>query len=225
MAYGLYDQAADLVQIAITREPQRRDLKLKLLEVFFVWGNKDRFLQSARELAVTRDQALPGEWEKIVIMGRQIAPEDPLFTNVGAVAGAASGGVDLNLEGGQNRVDFDLLGEPSISAADAGVDLDLGAALGDADTDRRGAQLGDSGVDFVLDDPERGNDSTGSTREMPGAPGATAPGRRGRGRRHGHGATGLERGGRMRRRSSSRSCARATIRPSGRRSTRPRAPA
>ena len=45
MAYGLYDQAADLVQIAISREPDRRELKLKLLEVFFVWGNKDRFLQ------------------------------------------------------------------------------------------------------------------------------------------------------------------------------------
>src|SRR6185437_11665454 len=41
MAYGLYDQAAELVQNAIAREPQRRDLKLKLLEVFFVWGNKE----------------------------------------------------------------------------------------------------------------------------------------------------------------------------------------
>ncbi|MDQ1310084.1 MAG: pilus assembly protein FimV, partial [Pseudomonadota bacterium] len=38
MAYGLYDQAADLVQLAAKREPQRRDLKLKLLEIFFVWG-------------------------------------------------------------------------------------------------------------------------------------------------------------------------------------------
>ncbi|MEJ1961855.1 MAG: hypothetical protein WDO56_10075 [Gammaproteobacteria bacterium] len=43
MAYGLYDQAADLVRIAISREPDRRDLKLKLLEVFFVWGNKEQF--------------------------------------------------------------------------------------------------------------------------------------------------------------------------------------
>src|SRR5690606_23032685 len=35
MAYGLYDQAADLVKAALAREPERRDLKLKLLEVFF----------------------------------------------------------------------------------------------------------------------------------------------------------------------------------------------
>ena len=46
MAYGLYDQAADLIRIAISREPGRRDLKLKLLEVFFVWGNKEQFLTS-----------------------------------------------------------------------------------------------------------------------------------------------------------------------------------
>ncbi len=46
MAYGLYDQAADLVRIAIARDPERRELKLKLLEVFFVWGNKEQFLQA-----------------------------------------------------------------------------------------------------------------------------------------------------------------------------------
>jgi len=169
MAYGLYDQAADLVRIAITREPNRRDLKLKLLEVFFVWGNKDQFLQLARELSTSRDEAASGEWEKVVIMGRQIAPDDPLFTTSGALSGAGAGGVDLNLEGGQNRVDFDLLGEPSISAeapSDA-VDLDLGAALGDSEATGELRSIGDTGVDFVLDDPARGGDGTGTTREMP----------------------------------------------------------
>ena len=161
MAYGLYEQAVDLVQTAIAREPNRRDLKLKLLEVFFVWGNHDRFVQSAHELAGSRDKALPGEWEKIVIMGRQIAPEDSLFANRGALAGAASGGVDLNLEGGQNRVDFDLLGEPSANGGpDVGVDLDLGAALGET-------ALSDS--DPTGEPHQFGSrvDSTGSTREMP----------------------------------------------------------
>jgi pilus assembly protein FimV len=173
MAYGLYDQAAELVSIAMSREPTRRDLRLKLLEIYFVWGNKDRFLQTARELAKTRDQALPGEWEKIVIMGRQIAPDDALFTNTGALGAAAAGGVDLNLEGGQNRIDFDLLGEPSVSPDGADVDLDLGAALGDTDRTGEAPKLNDTGVDFVLDDPQRGNDATGSTRELPSNTSAT----------------------------------------------------
>jgi pilus assembly protein FimV len=184
MAYGLYDQAAELVQGAIAREPQRRDLKLKLLEVFFVWGNKERFLQSAHELADTREQGPPGEWEKIVIMGRQIAPDDALFADERALAGAASGGIDLNLEGGQNRVDFDLLGEPSLgssgAAQDHAMDLDLDSALGqnqatgthgpigalDPTSEARGLN---SGVDFVLDGSELSNDATGSTRKMPGS--------------------------------------------------------
>ena len=48
MAYGLYDQAADLIRIAISREPNRRDLKLKLLEVFFVWKRSSSWASSSR---------------------------------------------------------------------------------------------------------------------------------------------------------------------------------
>jgi pilus assembly protein FimV len=164
MAYGLYDQAADLIRIAISREPARRDLKLKLLEVFFVWGNKEQFLHAARELADMRAEAVPGEWEKIVIMGKQLAPEDPLFSG-GAVGGAMAGGVDLDLEGGQNRVDFDLVGEPVPGMTGGDVDLDIGSALGDADataesptnaTDRSAALLEHSFTDA----------STATTRQM-----------------------------------------------------------
>ncbi len=135
MAYGLYDQAADLIRIAIGREPARRDLKLKLLEVFFVWGNREQFLGTARELADTRAEAAPGEWEKILIMGKQLAPEDPLFSGAAAVSGATAGGVDLDLEGGQSRVDFDLLGEPVAAEAPQELDLDIGAAVGDRASD------------------------------------------------------------------------------------------
>ncbi|MEP7312776.1 MAG: FimV/HubP family polar landmark protein [Pseudomonadota bacterium] len=169
MAYGLYDQAADLVRLAIQREPQRRDLKLKLLEVFFVWGNKEQFLQTARDLAGTREQSQPGEWEKVVIMGKQLAPDDALFAQSGSGAGAAAAGVDLNLEGGQNRIDFDLLGEPSVEQSTEGVDLDLGAALGDQDPTGDAPVLNKDDLDFPLDDPTRGSDrggNTATTRQM-----------------------------------------------------------
>jgi pilus assembly protein FimV len=163
MAYGLYDQAADLIRIAISREPARRDLKLKLLEVFFVWGNKDQFLQTARELAETRDQAAPGEWEKIVIMGKQLAPEDPLFAAGGGVSGATAGGVDLNLEGGQSRVDFDLLGEPVPGQAPGEVDLDIGQALGDT---AAASTLGTATDRNAAIDQNFMGATTGTTRQM-----------------------------------------------------------
>ncbi|HEY2807169.1 MAG TPA: FimV/HubP family polar landmark protein [Steroidobacteraceae bacterium] len=179
MAYGLYDQAADLIRIAISREPARRDLKLKLLEVFFVWGNKDQFLASARELAQSRAEAAPGEWEKILIMGKQLAPEDALFTGGGAISGASAGGVDLDLEGGQSRVDFDLAGdEPMPTEVAHGVDLDIGSAVGDLDstaesqsniTDRNAALEGNfGGTTRQMTNRLRPGNGGGSTAEMEG---------------------------------------------------------
>lgn len=121
VAYGLYDQAADTLRLALRTEPGRRDLKVKLLEVYFVWGKSELFLELARNLGQTRAQGGPGEWDSIAIMGRQIAPQDLLFA--GAATKTPVTSVDLNLEGGQNRVDVELFDTPSQSAVD-GVDLD-----------------------------------------------------------------------------------------------------
>ncbi len=166
MAYGLYDQAADLVRIASEREPQRRDLKLKLLEIFFVWGNKDAFLHAARELAQTRSQAASGEWDKIAIMGRQISPEDALFAQGARAPAGTTADVDLNLEGGENRVDLDLLGSPEGEHAGA-IDLDLGHEDATAITGESPAlREGEAGLDFVFDTQDRGSDGSATTREM-----------------------------------------------------------
>jgi pilus assembly protein FimV len=165
MAYGLYDQAADLVRIAISREPDRRDLKLKLLEVFFVWGNKEQFLQTARELAETRERAASGEWEKIVIMGKQLAPEDPLFASSGGGGSSTFGGMDLDLEGGQSRVDFDLLGEPVPQGGGAAIDLDIGSALGDQEPGREGQTATDANL-ALHEDGFTSDAGTATTRQM-----------------------------------------------------------
>jgi pilus assembly protein FimV len=164
MAYGLYDQAADLVKIALERNPDRRDLKLKLLEIYFVWGNKDAFLQTAKELDATRERAPAGEWDKIVIMGKQICPDEPLFAK--SVGGGMGSGalVDLNLEGGENRVDIDLFGEPEGEHTDRHLAHEGDAST--AATHESPAVAANSGLDFVLDEPERGADDS-PTREMP----------------------------------------------------------
>jgi len=174
MAYGLYDQAADLIRIAIGREPERRDLKLKLLEVFFVWGNKEQFLQTARELADSRAEAAPGEWEKIVIMGKQLAPDDPLFVGGAAVSGAASAGVDLDLAGGQSAgLDFDIASGHTGTHAQ-GLDLDIGSALGEGESAAVTIESPGSATDrnMALTDTHFADNATGSTREMT----ATLPG-------------------------------------------------
>src|SRR5688572_26412154 len=163
MAYGLYDQAVDLVRMALSKEPQRHDLKLKLAEIHFVAGDTNQFLTVAREL---KKQLGPGaDWDRIVIMGRQLAPDEPIFA--GAVQDA---GVDLSLEGGDNLVDLDLLSAPD---GDEGLDIDLGkVAAASSDSEPTGEN---SAIEFDLGE-STGTFSTtqkitragaGSTVEMP----------------------------------------------------------
>jgi pilus assembly protein FimV len=140
MAYGLYDQAADLVQLAIRREPQRADLKLKLLEIYFVWGNRDRFLEVAREMSTRRGELAAGDWDKAVIMGKQLAPDDALFAS--AVAGAGS--LDLDLQDSATGIDLDFT-----SPASSGPDIDLTGSAPEVSDEGMG-------LDFVLDEPQRG---------------------------------------------------------------------
>ena len=166
MAYGLYDQAADLVKIAIEREPDRRDLKLKLLEIYFVWGNKELFLDTARDLYSTRGQAASGEWDKIVIMGKQIAPEDSMFQ--GEAASPHMDLVDVNLEGGENRVDVDLFAEPEASEEPAGLDLEFASGEHKAANDEENFDLllneEKTGAE---DEPTRELDPLARTQETP----------------------------------------------------------
>ena len=171
MAYGLYDQAADIVKLAIGREPGRRDLKLKLLEVYFVWGNKDSFLEVARDLNRTRDKAPSGEWDKVVIMGRQIAGDDAMFA--GAATASPSTDVDLDLEaGGGHSVDLELLGDspaaPAPGKSGGFMDLDLGQALSGADataTTGESIALDPDRLDLMLDG-QHTDHSGGTTREL-----------------------------------------------------------
>ncbi len=51
IAYGRFNQAAELLQNAINEEPQRSDLRLKLMEVHAELGDRDGFARQERELS------------------------------------------------------------------------------------------------------------------------------------------------------------------------------
>ena len=103
MAYGLYDQAAELVAKAAEREPDRRDLKSKLLEIHFAAGNNDAFVEVAQALRDQMGDAPDSDWDNVVIMGKQIAPENPLF----AGGGSGGGSVDLDFEAAEGETALD----------------------------------------------------------------------------------------------------------------------
>jgi FimV-like protein len=70
----------DVLKMAIEREPERRDLHMKLLETYFAAAatNREAFLDAVQKMAGAR-ALQDGEWEKIAYMGRQIAADSTLF--------------------------------------------------------------------------------------------------------------------------------------------------
>jgi len=173
MAYGLYDQAADLVNGALDVEPERLDLLTKLCEIYFVWGNRDAFIDAARRVQQVAAGGDSGEWDKIVIMGQQIAADHELFAGAG-VAGATKA-VDLSFgsddeEASALDMDFGSGGEG------AGDIIDLGAESEDEgiDFDFGGGESGESGVggldfDITRESPTFEIPGEDETTEMPDA--------------------------------------------------------
>jgi FimV-like protein len=145
MAYGLYDQAADILRSALDRAPSNRELQMKLAEVYFVWGNQDEFKSMAEKLSADRSDS---DWDKILIMGKQLLPDDPLFSEM--PGGGGRGGVDLALEATQvgGIVDMELgSGSFDRPTGASAVDLDLGDALDFAgDTQETPAVEGEDGT-------------------------------------------------------------------------------
>jgi pilus assembly protein FimV len=138
MAYGLYDQAADIVRKAVEREPDRYDLRRKLLDICFVWGNADEFLAQARAVREMGGEAQAADWPKIAIMGRQICPGEGLFSTTEAPAavdvdfgGTQVGLAELSKDTSSSGewLDFDVgeSGEPLAAPGDTREQPGLGA--------------------------------------------------------------------------------------------------
>jgi hypothetical protein len=77
---------ADVLKLAIEREPDRHDLRMKLLELYYAAASTNRraFLDVVQKMARDRDHLQSDQWDKIAYMGRQIAAENPLFAEESA---------------------------------------------------------------------------------------------------------------------------------------------
>ncbi len=182
MAYGLYDQAADLINGALATDPGSEDLLAKLCEIYFVWGNRDAFVDAAGRMKAAAGSDSNAEWDKIVIMGQQIAADHEMFSGVSA--GAATKAVDLSFDSQSDEtgaLDMDLADD---SVGDASDVIDLGAESGelpsvegdDVVSEETGQmRIADAGndIDFSFDEPEL---EASATREMPEADSSAAEG-------------------------------------------------
>ena len=147
MAYGLYDQAADLLNRALQAQPGRQELRTKLLEVYFVWENKEGFLEQARQLKEAIGDDAAGAWKNVLIMGQQLCPDDELFAGADL---AAAGDADMDLE----------------FASESESDLDMEFTGDDAAAPVEEAAADEDLLDFQLDETLLEDDGE-STQETP----------------------------------------------------------
>lgn len=98
MAYGRDSQAEEILNDAISKEPARYELHLKLLEIFAARNDTSAFEAVAGELYSTLGSSDP-VWAKVAEMGHKMEPTNPLYdlstghspsANVDSAAAAAA---------------------------------------------------------------------------------------------------------------------------------------
>ncbi len=89
IAYGRDEQAEEVLLDGIAISPNRVDIKQKLLSLYHKTGNAQGFERIAEELYAQRDTVSDADWGNVVAMGREISPENPLFDDAIASAGAS----------------------------------------------------------------------------------------------------------------------------------------
>lgn len=150
MAYGRYEAAEERLNEAVQNEPNRMELRAKLLELYHATQNKDAFESSAEDFyaSLGGNESDNPLWAKVRSMGAEIAPGNPLFnagdgaTGISATAESSafddpgmamtdSQVMDIGLETGVFAA-AELTGSPDTSGDDLDFNLDLGESTDDA---------------------------------------------------------------------------------------------
>jgi pilus assembly protein FimV len=116
LAYGIYQQAEDLLNQAIIENPDRNDYRVKLAETHYASKNAEAFTEVATELngRLADDSA---DWQKIMTMGQSLCADNPMFKSSDEVAVD-----DIVADGSADEFALDDVGEMAEeSAADADV--------------------------------------------------------------------------------------------------------
>ncbi|MGA7179967.1 MAG: FimV/HubP family polar landmark protein [Thiobacillaceae bacterium] len=101
MAYGRDAQAEEILKEALTKTPDRQEIRLKLLEIYAARKNIGAFEKVARELHAGINDSESPLWQKAAEMGRTLDPGNPLY----------GGGKPAIIEEVQDEVESEPLAE------------------------------------------------------------------------------------------------------------------
>jgi pilus assembly protein FimV len=121
LAYGLYDNAEELLNNSITEHPERADYRSKLLDTYFATKNSEAFIKEAENLKSMGDSAA-GYWGRVQIMGYELAPDNALFSDAKDSDLSAA---DLEISKPQ-EADFDLGASDDDTTNFSTTDFNLG---------------------------------------------------------------------------------------------------
>jgi len=130
IAYGRYQQAEDLLEQALEKDPDRLSIKHKLLEVYYATRNTGTFVTFAQKM-VDAGQVMADApaWVRAKNMGRELDPSNPLFEST---------------DGEPRPADTIKLNQPVVPQAPDEVDIDDdGLALDDLDLSALASDLSD----------------------------------------------------------------------------------
>lgn len=90
MAYGRDAQAEEILKEAISKNPDRHEIRVKLLEIYAARRNTSAFESVAGELYAALGSKSSPLWDKACEMGRSIDPTNPLYGGVQSSASSAA---------------------------------------------------------------------------------------------------------------------------------------
>ena len=140
IAYGRYQQAEEMLNQAMSRDPDRLALKHKLLEVHYATKNAGAFAVLAQQMVdAGQDAADDAAWSRAMDMGRELAPDNELFDLAGAGRTAAldedvpgdavtAAAVAAAAEGAANAVDADTMALDDLDLSELTAEFEAEAA-------------------------------------------------------------------------------------------------
>ena len=129
MAYGRDAQAEEILKEAINNNPDRHEIRVKLLEIYAARHNTATFEAVAGELYAALGSKSSPLWDKACEMGRSIDPTNPLYggvqssaapaaavATVAATAAVAGGAVAFADESASAPLEIDAAPEPELES-------------------------------------------------------------------------------------------------------------
>ena len=124
IAYGIYQQAEDLLKNAIDQNPDRDDYRMKLMETYFAAKDAKAFEQEAAQLK-TRKGDDASYWGRVATMGTELCPGSDLFFGSGEVISDLDADALIPEKPETTDVELDATNddEPEIGLDTLGIDL------------------------------------------------------------------------------------------------------